>query len=456
MRFRRVLLLFLAALAVRLAYQWVLLALGGANMDVDSGGYIALAGNILEGGEMAGAGASGPETERMPLYPYFLALIFSLSGGTNIGAAVSVQAIVDSLTVIAVAVLAAAIDRRWALPAGILAALWPNLIINAAYVLTDTLFLGFFSWGLAACLWALRKPNPGPLLAVSGVAFGLALLTRPVLMFFPFLLLPALAWFLKRETLTAWPKAARMAALPVIVMFVFVVPRLVDTYVHYGTPVLTTQVGIGTANYVYPCLRTAWTCGDLPALHAENRTLYSARLEALPPEAAANPVITDRLWRDLAIERISTLPLTQIAYGTLAGATLSLLHTSISQLGYQFKLRRSSVLKGFMTPGATFSERISNLRHAATAEWFTLAWLAALMVLGISRLIQFGGLISGLRQKDMRGPILFLFFVALYFLVVNGPIGYARYRLPMEPTLIVLLVAGLAGLGLLDRIKKTP
>ena len=159
------------------------------------------------------------------------------------------------------------------------------------------------------------------------------------------------------------------------------------------------------------------------------------------------------MWRDIAIERVSTLPLAQIAYGALAGATLNLFHTSISQLGYQFKLRRSSVLAGVMSPGATFSERITNLRHAATTEWFTLAWLAGLMALGASRLIQLGGLVLGVRQKDMRGPILFLFFVALYFLFVNGPIGYARYRLPMEPTLIVLLVAGLAGSGLLDRIE---
>ncbi len=106
-----------------------------------------------------------------------------------------------------------------------------------------------------------------------------------------------------------------------------------------------------------------------------------------------------------------------------------------------------------MIPGATFSERISNLRHAATTEWFTLLWLAGLMLLGVSRLIQLAGLISGVRQKDMRGPILFLFFVALYFLAVNGPIGYARYRLPMEPTFIVLFVAGLAGSGVLDRIQ---
>ena len=450
---RRILLLFLAALAVRLAYQWVLSVSGGTNIDADSATYIGFAGNIMEGGNMAGADAPGPHSERMPLYPYFLALVFSLSGGTNLGAAVSFQAIVDSLTVLAVAILAAAIDRRWALPAGMLAALWPNLIINTAYVLTDTLFMGFFAWGLAACLWALRKPNPSLLLGVSGVAFGLALLTRPVLMFFPFLLLPALAWLLKRELAADWPRAARMAAIPVIVMFAFVVPRLVDSYVHYGSPVLTTQAGRHAVNYVYPCLRTAWTCGDMHALHAENRALIAARLAVLPPEAAANPVIVDRLRRDLAMERVGALPLAQIAYGALAGAALNLFHTSISQLGYQFKLRRSSVLKGVMTPGATLKERISGLRRAATTEWFTPFWLAGLLVLGASRLIQLAGLVSGLRQRDTRGPIMFMFVVALYFLIVNGSLGYARLRLPMEPTFIVLFVAGLAGSGLLDRIQ---
>ncbi len=91
---------------------------------------------------------------------------------------------------------------------------------------------------------------------------------------------------------------------------------------------------------------------------------------------------------------------------------------------------------------------------SATTEWFTPLWLAGLLVPGASRLIQLAGLVSGLRQRDTRGPIMFMFVVALYFLVVNGPIGYARYRLPMEPTLIVLFVAGLAALGLLDRIQE--
>ena len=192
----------------------------------------------------------------------------------------------------------------------------------------------------------------------------------------------------------------------------------------------------------------------MPLLQAENQSLISARLAALPPKAAANPVIVDRLWRDLTMERVGTLPLIQIAYGTLAGTTLNLFHTSISQLGYQFKLRQSSALKGVMTPGATFSERISGLSQATATGWFTLSWLASLLVLGACRLIQLGELVAGVRLRAMRGPILFMFFEALYFLAVNGPIGNARYRLPMEPTLIVLLVAGLAASGWLDRIES--
>ena len=62
---------------------------------------------------------------------------------------------------------------------------------------------------------------------------------------------------------------------------------------------------------------------------------------------------------------------------------------------------------------------------------------------------------TGLRRETKGHARAYPFpvFVALYFLVVSGPIGYARYRLPMEPTLIVLLVAGLAGSGLLDRLE---
>ncbi len=124
---------------------------------------------------MAGADAPGPHSERMPLYPYFLALVFSLSGGTNLGAAVSFQAIVDSLTVLAVAYLVAAIDRRWALPAGILAALWPKALPRTVMHASPTAFyLGVWLLSILGGLavhqvaeWEILRVTPMHYLFVS-------------------------------------------------------------------------------------------------------------------------------------------------------------------------------------------------------------------------------------------------------------------------------------------------
>ena len=75
---RRALFLFLFALAVRLIYQATLSGWGGTNFATDSTMYMGFVENILENGQMAGADAPGPHSERMPLYPYFLALVFSV------------------------------------------------------------------------------------------------------------------------------------------------------------------------------------------------------------------------------------------------------------------------------------------------------------------------------------------------------------------------------------------
>ena len=56
MSIRRALLLFLAALAVRLIYKVALSGSSGTNMDVDSFPYFGLAEKILAGGHITAAG----------------------------------------------------------------------------------------------------------------------------------------------------------------------------------------------------------------------------------------------------------------------------------------------------------------------------------------------------------------------------------------------------------------
>ena len=72
-------LLLLAALVFRLAYLGLVLIFDGQiDNGSDSGKYLQLATNINVHGSLLNwdLGQFGPDTGRMPLYPYFLALVF--------------------------------------------------------------------------------------------------------------------------------------------------------------------------------------------------------------------------------------------------------------------------------------------------------------------------------------------------------------------------------------------
>jgi len=58
------------------------------------------------------------------------------------------------------------------------------------------------------------------------------------------------------------------------------------------------------------------------------------------------------------------------------------------------------------------------------------------------------------RKKKWEG--LLCLVIIGYFLIVSGPVGYAKYRLPFEPILIVLLAIGLKDLWFRLRHWATP
>ena len=146
---------------------------------------------LLEHGSFSRTFGDGllPQTERVPGYFLFLAGIRALSGESLV-AVLIVQAFVDAITCILIATIADLLSTRLALPSGILAALWPNLIVHSGSLLSDSLFLLLFTAMLATgglflrtgwIRWAM----------LAGLALGLAILTRPVAQFLPLLMLPS-------------------------------------------------------------------------------------------------------------------------------------------------------------------------------------------------------------------------------------------------------------------------
>src|SRR3546814_6795659 len=76
------------------------------------------------------------------------------------------------------------VSRPVACLSGLLAALWPNLIIHSSLLLTDTVFVFFFSIMLLFCAKFVRAGRITDA-AAAGLVCGLAVMTRPIAQFLP-------------------------------------------------------------------------------------------------------------------------------------------------------------------------------------------------------------------------------------------------------------------------------
>jgi len=432
----------LFAFVLRLAYQAAMLHFGGSfDNGSDSGKYIAVAKSVMKYGRpilLWDHARLYNDTNYMPLYPYFLASIFSLFGSENLRAVVTVQAFLDSLTVVVIGIAAKAMSTRLVMPAAITAAVIPNFLVHSSSVLTETLFMMFYSGGLCALLWALRGRRTAPLLAVAGLLFGLGLLTRPVLAYFMPFLLPAIIFALRMQLLRSWLQCIALSLLPLVAVSLVAAPRLLAHHSAYGYAALTTQTGDHLLHWYYGCLATPLPCAERGRVVEEIKPIESQRTRDLGAEQD-NPFVLDAMRRDLAMQRILSVPLAQTATAISIAALRNLMQTGFYEVLAQF---RQPQLFFSSIPGANFIQRFHNFLVANQTNYFMMIWAIAQISLIFMRVFQIGGAIHGLRQRELRGATVILLSTIIYFLLVNGPLWGPKYRMPMEPALIILFALG--------------
>ncbi|HJS56564.1 MAG TPA: glycosyltransferase family 39 protein [Vicinamibacteria bacterium] len=148
-----------------------------------------------------------------PLYPYFLAALHGLTGSWTL--VKLAQAALGALLVPAVVrVTAHAMGERAAVAAGVIAAVYPDLVWFSAHFWSETLFLVLLWWGFERLLAAQRSGARAAALA-AGLLWGLATLTRETALYF----IPLAAlwlWEARREvrTAAAYALAAALVILP--------------------------------------------------------------------------------------------------------------------------------------------------------------------------------------------------------------------------------------------------
>jgi 4-amino-4-deoxy-L-arabinose transferase-like glycosyltransferase len=368
-------------------------------------------------------------TSRMPLYPLLLAIVQNTVGDIPRVVAL-IQAVIDAGTCTLIAALGALISPLVGLIAGILAALSVTLIVFSTQILTDTLFLFFFTLMLLCGARFLLRPTNGVAL-FAGLSGGLALATRPVVAVLLAGAVP-LVFFIVIAKRRSFVRALAAAMLFALAAAAPIAPILLRNAVYYESFSVTSQAGGHLALWIVPLVtqRTNGTPYQTTAHRIEAR--YQQRLAERGLSAESNPFRRAAVETELAREEMAHLPSAAFAKAWLEGAVVNL---GAPALLVDPRVRTLPKPSFYNTAGATLWEKARSYIFDDPGLYQVILVLGLIATLPFLVLEAIG---FAMLARALPWGAVFAGGVLAYFLLVNGPIATPKYRLPMEPVLIVL------------------
>lgn len=407
--------ILIVALVVRVG---LVLATRDIQLVNDPADYQRLAVSVADGngyGESTLAAGGGTSVYRAPGYPGFLGALYAV-----VGARVTVARLVQSVIGVGVVALIYALanrfyGRRTALVAAGIAALYPPLWLATSTLLTEAIFLPL---ELGLLLVAIKTrdragdPTALRLAALTGAIGGLAWLTRSVGLI---VLLVAALLVVERTARSPW-RALRPSLVVLAVAGLVVLPWTVRNLVNADTfiPVAPEDAVIWPGTY-----------ND------------DARLAASPGEWRAPPVVPEYapLFQDPSLDEVHLLEELREGgvrymrehpgYVVEATAYNSVRLFSLNGLDYARKANRA----------VGYGPRLSDV--STIAYW--LMGLAAL-----------AGLFTRARR---RVPSALWLAPILIWLATAIALGTPRYRLPIEPFIVLLAAPALVSAW--ERVRPT-
>ena len=435
--------IFFSALAVRWSYAVLMVALMGdpGLQSVDSQTYLGYAQDFaaqIASGSLGGMRWLGPIGDSMPIANWLFGLCGLLFGKSAALGYVLLQGIIDAGTCLLIYLIAKTIDKAYGAAAGLAAAFNPTQIVLSGLVLTDTPFLFFTTLFLLGAVQYLRTGTWRHALLV-GFALGAATMTRALSApFAAALLLFLLFTTLVSKSISRYVIAQLSAAA--LIFALCIAPVLWRNVTQFGAWALTPQSGIHLALWVAPLVKES--SDGTPWQHSYDE--MQRQVEERYPAPTANPFEQSRRYYEIAREELARLGIRAMTKAWLVGVAINLGSPAIILSPPILSLPRTGF---YATPGVTPLDKIKNfLFHSKNA---TYTWILLIGIAGVAamRLIQLIGLIALLQdRRHLSGLCLFGLWIA-YVLAVNGPVASPKYRLPIEPPLMVFAGAGLSVLA---------
>lgn len=223
---------------------------------VDERHYYQLASSLFSGFGFAW-GPGKLTSIRPPLYPGFMALVWTVIGEQSLAVIRGFQIIISLVNVVLVYQLGRRIfNQRIAILAATIFCFYPSLLAFNFLILTEVLFTCLLTAFLLSYVYLLQT-NKGTMAFWSGLALGLAALTRSIVWPFPLILCP-MAFFTLSGT-----KATRLKLSVILLLgyLVVVAPWAVRNTNLQGVFTVVNSMGGVTllmGNYEYTPMDRAW------------------------------------------------------------------------------------------------------------------------------------------------------------------------------------------------------
>lgn len=396
--------------------------------DKDEQEYHQLALNILETGTFAGDGTGGIasyenlDARRPPGYPVYLASVYFIFGKQPIVAAF-IQGLLSLLIPLLIyKITLRQFSKKTATYAGIIAAVEPNTLLYSFRLLPDMYFVICLLLGIN---YLLSSSNTKQLFT-SGLIFGLACLFKPAVSFILIFFIPLLLWRFRKSKFA-------LSAVPLISQFLLMSVWMIRNYMIYGYFAFTSIAG--TNLYLYHgALTEARITGKT---QHEIVDKWESEINAYSAEKNENPFFRSIEYRKRGIKYIVQHPIESI----------KTIMTGVFGLFSHMGSSDASQLLGFSPLKSTAHESIVLMgneeikEHAQKKNLPEIALMISFLL--FSALIYIFSMRGILLHRLKYFSLNLLMLSALYFILITGVVGNARYRLPILPTIIILAAAGI-------------
>lgn len=409
-------------------------------LEMDAGEYHDLATTLVQYHRFARTPDEPPNAYRTPGYPLFVAAVYAVVGGVP-WIVLLVQIVLDAVTCVLTFVMIAGImGYREGLIGGVVYAVDPFLIMSSVSLLSDTLFIFLCVLGGLFFARAIRDRfarGSRRDIALAAVVWALATLVRPTTQFLVLLVPVVILWI-------GWKRKRDVAINAGVFATIFVLvlaPWVARNAALFGKPALSTS---GDYNllilYAVPM--------EVEKLGASSDTVAGIllreaddlmRQEGHDP-ARLNDFQKSPYWQRVALRYIVREPARFFKLSVLGivhtfanlstrrfADMLGVGHTT----GEQFDMKMYS---GFLELAKQF------IAQKSRGELWIGIWVG--LVLCVFYVFLAVGLVVAWSRYD-RVFLAFCLIMTLYFTVISGPYGLARYRLPAIPFYACFIAAGL-------------